>query len=55
MSGHMGNVKRTVINQEIVRIDAERHLLFISGGIPGAPGGYVKIMPSSRVKAAESQ
>jgi large subunit ribosomal protein L3 len=50
MSGHMGNVKRTAQNQEIVKIDAERHLILIKGAVPGAPGGKVMLTPSVKEK-----
>jgi large subunit ribosomal protein L3 len=50
MSGHMGQVRRTIENLKVVRIDAERNLLLISGAVPGAPGGQVIVRPS--VKAA---
>lgn len=43
MAGHLGDVKRTIQNQKIVKIDAERNLLLVRGGIPGAPKGYVII------------
>jgi len=46
MCGQMGNVKRTIPNLEVVRIDSERNLLLIKGGVPGAPMGYVVIKPS---------
>ncbi len=45
MAGHMGNVRRTALNLEVVQIDAERHLLAIKGAVPGAPGGHVVIRP----------
>lgn len=50
MSGHMGVVRRTVENLEVVRVDADRNLLLIRGAVPGAPGGRVIVRPS--VKAA---
>lgn len=46
MAGHMGNVRRTVQNLEIVRVDAERNLLLIRGAIPGARGGNVIVTPA---------
>lgn len=42
MAGHMAGV-RTVINLEVVDIDAKKNLIAIKGAIPGAPGGIVKI------------
>ncbi len=46
MPGQLGNVQRTIQHIKIVEIDAERNLLLVKGGIPGAPGGFVTIMPS---------
>ncbi len=46
MAGQMGNVRRTVPNLEIVRVDAERNLLLVKGGVPGAPGGRVVVRPA---------
>ena len=43
MSGHMGNRRITVKGLEIVVIDAERNLLMIKGGIPGATNSLVQI------------
>ena len=48
MSGHMGNVRRSAVNLEVVKIDAERHLVAIRGAVPGAPGGNVIIRPASK-------
>jgi large subunit ribosomal protein L3 len=50
MSGHMGQVRRTIENLSVVRVDAERNLLLIRGAVPGAPGSQVIVRPS--VKAA---
>lgn len=43
MSGHMGNRRVTVKGLEIIEIDAERNLLMIKGGIPGATNSLVQI------------
>jgi large subunit ribosomal protein L3 len=51
MSGHLGNVRRTVMNQKIVRIDSERNLILVRGVVPGAPGTDVIIRPAMK-KAA---
>lgn len=50
MAGQLGNVKRTVQNQKILRIDEERHLILVSGAVPGAPGGEVIITASVKSK-----
>ena len=43
MAGHMGAVRVTVKNLEVVEVDAERDLLFLKGGVPGAPNGLILI------------
>jgi len=48
MAGHMGNVRQSTMNLEVVKIDAERHLIAIRGAVPGAPGGDVIIRPASK-------
>jgi large subunit ribosomal protein L3 len=51
MTGHMGDVKTTVQNLEIARIDAERQLLLVKGAVPGAKNGQVVVLPAIKVKA----
>jgi len=50
MSGQMGNVRRSSMNLEVVKIDSERHLIAIKGSVPGAPGGNVIIRPAAKAK-----
>jgi large subunit ribosomal protein L3 len=50
MAGHMGNVRRTTQNLELVRIDAERGLLLIKGAVPGSRGGDVIVRPAVKAK-----
>jgi large subunit ribosomal protein L3 len=54
MSGHLGNVKRTIQLLEIARVDAERSLIMVKGSVPGAKNGAVVVRPSVKasVKAA---
>lgn len=54
MSGHMGNVKRTVLSQPIVKVDAERNLIMVRGGVPGAENGHVIIRPAVKKQEAAS-
>ena len=51
MSGHMGNVRRTAQNLEVVRVDADRNLLLIKGAVPGHKGGRVIVRPSVKVRS----
>jgi large subunit ribosomal protein L3 len=50
MAGHMGAVRRSAINLEVVKIDNDRHLIAIKGSVPGAPGGDVIIRPAVKAK-----
>ncbi|NQW22116.1 MAG: 50S ribosomal protein L3 [SAR202 cluster bacterium] len=43
MPGHMGNRRITVKGLEIIEVDAERNLLMIKGGVPGAPNSLIHI------------
>ena len=50
MSGHMGNVRRTTQNIEVVRVDADRNLLLVKGSVPGARGGDVIVRPAVKAR-----
>ncbi len=49
MAGHMGYVRVTTQNLEVVSIDAERNLLLIKGAVPGASGGQVAVRPAVKM------
>ncbi len=49
MAGHMGDVRVTTQNLEVVQIDVERNLLLIKGAIPGANGGQVSVRPAVKM------
>ncbi|MDR3426692.1 MULTISPECIES: 50S ribosomal protein L3 [Silvimonas] len=51
MAGQLGNVKRTVQNLEVVRIDVERQLLLVRGAVPGSKGNDVVVRPSVKAGA----
>ncbi|MGA1561460.1 MAG: 50S ribosomal protein L3 [Gammaproteobacteria bacterium] len=48
MAGHMGDVRKTSVNLEVVRVDADRNLILIKGAVPGAKGGDVIVRLSTR-------
>ena len=52
MSGHLGNVKRTVQLLEIARVDAERSLIMVKGSVPGAKNSAVVLFPSVKAPKA---
>lgn len=43
LPGRMGGDRKTIRNLQVVRVDGERNLLFVKGGVPGARDGYVLI------------
>ena len=50
MAGHMGTVKVTLQNLQIVSTDVNRDIIVVKGAVPGAKGSYVRI--SDAVKRA---
>jgi len=48
MSGHLGNVRRTALRLEVVRVDAEKNLLLVKGAVPGSEGGDVIVRPAGK-------
>lgn len=46
MAGHMGAERVTTLNLDLVRVDAERHLLLVKGAVPGAKNGDVIVRPT---------
>ena len=49
MPGHMGQVRRTTQNLEIIQVREADNLLLIKGGIPGAEGDYVIIRDAKKL------
>ena len=43
MAGHMGAVRVTTQNLEVVKTDAERGLIMVKGAVPGSKGGWVTV------------
>jgi 50S ribosomal protein L3, bacterial len=52
-AGHMGNVRRTAQNLEIIDINTEKNLLLIKGAVPGHPGSDVIVKLSVKYKEQE--
>jgi large subunit ribosomal protein L3 len=48
MAGQMGNVRTTARAYKVVRVDAERNLLLLKGGVPGAKGALVLVRESTK-------
>ncbi len=51
MPGHMGSARVTVQNLTVARVDAERNLVFIKGGVPGPNGGLVMVRHAAKAAA----
>jgi large subunit ribosomal protein L3 len=43
MAGHLGAVRTTTQNLQIVRTDADRGLIMVKGAVPGSKGGWVTV------------
>ena len=46
MAGHMGNVKVTVQNLEVIRVDAENNVILVRGAVPGPKKSLVVLKES---------
>ena len=51
MSGHLGDVNRTIQLLEVARVDAERSLIMVKGSVPGPKNAAVVLRPSVKAKA----
>ena len=50
MAGHLGSVQRCQQSLVVVRVDAERNLLLVRGGVPGPTGGHQIVVPAVKHK-----
>lgn len=44
MPGQTGNKRATIKNIRVVKVDPERNLLYLKGGIPGARNSYIRLV-----------
>jgi len=51
MTGHLGDVQKTVQNLQVVRVDVARQLLLVKGAVPGAQNGSVIVRPAAKAGA----
>ena len=51
MTGHLGDVQRTVQNLQVVRVDAARQLLLVKGAVPGSINGKIIVRPAVKAGA----
>jgi large subunit ribosomal protein L3 len=55
MAGRMGDARVTAQNQRVELVDAERNLLAVRGGVPGANGGLVVVKQARKSKELQRQ
>ena len=55
MAGRMGNVRRTVQNLEVVRIDTSLNLVFVRGSLPGVDDAHVLVRDAKKKMTQNSQ
>ena len=46
LPGHMGDVTTTILNLDIVRVDADKNVILVKGSIPGAKNSIVRVRKS---------
>ena len=54
MAGHMGAVRTTTQNLQVVKTDADRGLIMIKGAVPGTKGGWVTVKDAVKKAASAS-
>ena len=50
MAGRHGNSRSTSLNLEVVRVDADRNLLFVRGAVPGHRNAIVRVRTSVKLR-----
>jgi large subunit ribosomal protein L3 len=55
MPGHYGDETVSVLNLKLVRVDADKHLLMVQGGVPGARNGLVLVRHSVKKRKVASK
>ena len=53
MAGHMGDVRVTTQNLEVVKTDITRGIVMVKGAVPGAKGGWILLRDAVKVAAPE--
>lgn len=49
MPGHLGNVKKTIQNLEVLKVDAGRNVILVKGSVPGGDNGLLFIRKSLKL------
>lgn len=54
MAGHMGSVRVTTQNLEVVQTDSDRGLILVKGSVPGSKGGWVTVKDAIKKPTPEN-
>ncbi len=54
MAGHMGAAQATVKNSVVIAVDAEKKLLMVKGGVPGAPHSWLQVRSTGKKQELSS-
>jgi large subunit ribosomal protein L3 len=54
-AGQYGNVRRTVRNLKVVRMDADNNLLLVRGSVPGFNGAFVMVRPTNKFNSTHNK
>ena len=54
MAGHLGAVRTTTQNLQVVRTDVDRGLIMIKGAVPGSKGGWVTVKDAVKKPVSRS-
>ena len=54
MAGHLGAVRVTTQNLQVVRTDSERGLIMVKGSVPGSKGGWVTVKDAVKKATPEN-
>jgi large subunit ribosomal protein L3 len=52
MAGHLGNTLTTVHKLEVIKVDAEKNLIYVNGAVPGTRGGLVTVTETVKARKA---
>jgi large subunit ribosomal protein L3 len=55
MAGHMGNVRRTAQNLEVVQVDTERNLILVKGSVPGHSDSRLFVKPAVKATGGDGK
>ena len=50
MAGRLGNVKRTIQNLLVLKVDKESNLIVLKGSVPGPKGSFIRVIDSTKGK-----